>query len=763
MRKVVLFLIILISFASLKGQSVGLVLSGGGAKGMAHIGVIRALEESGIPINYITGTSIGAIIGSLYAMGYSPDEMKDLISSDEFKKWYSGEQDMSYQYFFRKKDPKPVIISVALSDKDSITIIRPLNISVVDPIQMNLAFLDIYAGATATCEGDFDSLFVPFRTVASDVFNKKQIVLREGDLGDAVRVSMSFPFVFKPIKIDSIIAYDGGIYNNFPLDIMIKEFNPDFVIGSVASIDSYEIPDDNDLMGQIRGMITQKSNYDLPDSLGVKIEFDIKNVGLLDFYKINDVHNLAYTTTLQLIDSIKKRVDARVDISVVREKRRAFKQRIPSMIFKEIEIEGVKNEQQSEFVRREFQEDKEDTFDFETLKRGYFRLLSDTGLKEIIPKATFNRVDSTYTLNLKVNFDDNPIISLGGGISSSSTTQIYTSMSYKTVRNLSSEFFIEGQLGKAYNNAQFSSFFDLPTKVPSALSFILSYSNINYYKPNYFFENSERPAFNKEIEFFTKIKTTYPFRNNYKAEFTVGASKHKDYYLQSTIVNFDNFKYDVSHYKILGGSVKFFGSTLNRLQYATKGRSETLIAQIYTANETFVSKGIIDKSFFENQSWLQMSFTFEQYSNISKKVVLGEYFKIYYSSRNRSNNYYATMMQAGRFEPTVNSQFTYNTKFRSNEYIITGLRSLYLLNSFIHLRKELYMFLPIRPILKDKFNNAYLGDLFTKPAFMVELSAVAQYGKISCNTFVNVYSSQWDNITFGITIGLLMLNERFIE
>ena len=94
-RAYIILIVTLLTFASqLNAQTVGLVLSGGGAKGMAHIGVIRALEENGIPIDYIAGTSMGAVIGSLYAMGYSPDEMEALISSDDFKNWYMGSKEV---------------------------------------------------------------------------------------------------------------------------------------------------------------------------------------------------------------------------------------------------------------------------------------------------------------------------------------------------------------------------------------------------------------------------------------------------------------------------------------------------------------------------------------------------------------------------------------------------------------------------------------------------------------------------------------------
>ena len=218
----------LLSFqATLSAQTVGLVLSGGGAKGMAHIGVIRALEENGIPIDYIAGTSMGAVIGSLYAMGYSPDEMQELISSDDFRNWYMGTRDMNYQFYFKQNPPTPGIISAQVAIRDSMTVIRPTINSLVDPLQMNLAFVDIFSGASAACGDNFDNLFVPFRAVASDVFNKNSIVLSKGRLGDAVRASMSFPFVFRPIMIDSIIAYDGGIYDNFPVDVMVNDFHPD--------------------------------------------------------------------------------------------------------------------------------------------------------------------------------------------------------------------------------------------------------------------------------------------------------------------------------------------------------------------------------------------------------------------------------------------------------------------------------------------------------------------------------------------------------
>lgn len=121
------------------GQRVGLVLSGGGAKGIAHIGLIKALEENNIPIDYVAGTSMGAIVAAFYAMGYTPDEMLKLIKSKEFSSWSTGEIDPSYIYYFRKPDPSPAFISFKLSGTKSISNVLPE--SFINPLPMNLGFL----------------------------------------------------------------------------------------------------------------------------------------------------------------------------------------------------------------------------------------------------------------------------------------------------------------------------------------------------------------------------------------------------------------------------------------------------------------------------------------------------------------------------------------------------------------------------------------------------------------------------------------------
>ena len=671
MRKaLVLITFLLLLPMWVQAQKVGLVLSGGGAKGLTHIGIIRALEENNIPIDYITGTSMGAIVGSLYAMGYSPDDMEALLKSEDFKRWYSGEVEEEYMYYFKKNLPTPEFLNIRLSFRDSLKI-KPqfLPSSVVDPVQMNLVFIDLYARATAACGGDFDKLFIPFRCVASDVYNKKQLVMKRGDLGDAVRASMSFPFMFKPIEIDSVLAYDGGIYNNFPTDVMRDDFHPDIIIGSVVATNPTK-PKENDLMSQIENMVMQKTDYSIPDSEGIVMTFKYDDVNLMDFQRINELHDIGYNRTMSMMDSIKSRIHRRVNLDNIRLRRLVYKSNYPELRFKNILIEGA-NAQQQAYIKKEFHASDDKEFTYEDVKRGYFRLLSGNMISEIIPHAVFNPEDDTYDLHLKVKLEDNISVRIGGNVSTTSSNQIYLGLSYQNLNYNAKEFTFDGQLGKIYNNVQLMGKIDFATSIPTSYRLIASISTFDYFKKEKLFSRNDKPAFNQKDERFVKLKVGLPFLSNKRAEFGVGAAKIQDRYFQKNVIDFDKDKYDKSTYSLFGGSISFNGSTLNSRQFPTQGAHEELVAQIFTGKECFYPGESSDnkKASEERHSWLQLSYMKEKYHRMAEHWTLGWYLKALYSSRNFSENYTATMMQAGEFAPTAHGQLMYNEAFRANQFV----------------------------------------------------------------------------------------------
>lgn len=195
MRLRVFFLFILFSagVSSLYSQKVGLVLSGGGASGIAHIGVIKALEENHIPIDYITGTSMGAFIGALYAAGYSPGEMEKIVLSPRFQNIAKGVIDNKFIYYFKEKPLDASWVSFRFSLDTSLITSIPTHL--ISPIPVDFEVLRYFSKASSVSNGNFDSLFVPFRCVAADIMNKQPYIFNKGNLGEAIRASISYPFL----------------------------------------------------------------------------------------------------------------------------------------------------------------------------------------------------------------------------------------------------------------------------------------------------------------------------------------------------------------------------------------------------------------------------------------------------------------------------------------------------------------------------------------------------------------------------------------
>lgn len=760
MRRIYIILIAMLLLPSLlHAQKVGLVMSGGGARGLAHIGVIKALEENEIPIDYVTGTSMGAIIAALYAMGYTPDEMINTIVSDDFQRWYTGTMDKNYMFYFKRNTEVPELINLHIDIKDTIRLVRP-PMQLINPAPMNMGFLEIYSTSTAAARQNFDSLMVPFRCVASDVYNKKQIIFSEGDLGDAVRASMTFPFVFKPIKKDSILLYDGGIYNNFPRDVMQKDFAPDFIFGSVVS-ENAPIPDEHDLMGQVKTLMMERSDYSIPDSVGILLDMNIRDVKLLDFHKIDKVVQTGYEETLALIDSVRKRVHRHQSLAVLASKRIAFNKKKPPLIFSNVVVNGV-TENQAQAIKKEFQQGNK-KFDYEECKKAYFRLLSGNSVASILPHAIYNEKDSTYTLALDVELNPAINIKAGGSMSTKTANQVYLGLHYRSIDKMSKEYMLDTQFGKVYNNLQFSSRFDFTTRHPVSLKFIASYSTIDYYNMKYVFSQKNSMSLNQEREAFAKLKISLPFLLRKKAEIGIGIAEITDKYMPTSIIDLDNPQFDKNKTRLAGASIKFQGNTLNDNAFPTEGSYEKLSAEFYIGKEKYQSGNysIKDK---DSKSWLQVNYIRNEVFKISRHFSFAAYLQIYYSTRALSHTYQASVMQAGAFTPTMNSLFNYDPKFRANQFVGAGIVPIIKLSSFIQLRPGFYLFSPYRMIKENPDGTAYYSKKrFDDYQYIAELNAVGKISTITISGFVNYYSSHKSGFNIGITLGWFMFNERFFE
>ena len=747
--------------ACLQAQTVGLVLSGGGAKGIAHIGIIKALEENNVPIDYVAGTSMGAIVGAWYAMGYTPDEMLDLILSEDFNLWSRGIFDKRYVYYFKKPDPTPEIVTFNVALQDS-TKFEPhfLPNSLINPFPMNYAFMSIFAPYSAQCEGNFDNLFVPFRAVASDVYHKREVILRNGDLGDAVRASMSFPFVFKPIEIDSVLVYDGGIYNNFPVDVMKSDFNPDIIIGSIVAA-KLDKPKEDDLMNQIENMVMQKSDYTLDPEDGILMRFNLSDVGLLDFPKARQIAKIGYDRTIAMMDSIKSRIPRELSQDTRQLQRMVFKSKTPDLVFDKVSVEGG-NHQQREYIRRQF--DSDEPFSDEQAKAAYYKTISDGKISDLIPHARYDKESGMFNLDIKAKVHDQLAIGMGGFISSTSSNQIYIGAHYRTVSLNSLDLDLGGQIGQSYTSGMLSARFDLKTVIPMYLKLQAVASKQKFYQNETLFYSDRMPSFITQSEQYVKLRLGLPFLTGSKAVVSVGYGSMNDKYYQSNTVDFSKNEQDRSRYNLLVASMKFDQNNLNNYMYPTSGTDCSVLGLLAYGKERFkpYSSNLQPHS-KQTLSWLQIEGNIHTYFPLGNKFVLGVRGKAVVSSKGLLSNYTSTLIQAPAFTPTPHSKTIFNPAFRSTQYLAAGVIPIWKILNKLQFRNEFYVFAPFRQIYEGENMVPYYGKAFTKYHFMGESSLVLDLSFASISLYANYYDYPARNWNFGINIGLLVFSPKFLE
>lgn len=231
MRLFFLFLLTLVFPLSLSAQTdtiperpkIGLVLSGGGAKGLAHIGVLKVLEEVGIRPDYITGTSMGSIVGGLYAIGYSADELDSIVRRLDWSLILSDAVPLSEVMPEEKADYHRFHVELDYT-REGLRL--PGGFVQGYMIYETLARLSLNVAGVHS----FDDYPIPFRCVAADIFTGREYVFKEGDFATALRASMSIPTAFAPVKHDGALLVDGGVLNNFPV-LLCKEMGADYIIG----------------------------------------------------------------------------------------------------------------------------------------------------------------------------------------------------------------------------------------------------------------------------------------------------------------------------------------------------------------------------------------------------------------------------------------------------------------------------------------------------------------------------------------------------
>ena len=330
---------------SIARPRVGVVLSGGGAKGFAHIGALKVIEEAGLPIDYIAGTSMGSIIGGLYAIGYSPDEMISLIREQNWNAIMSDAIPQKYISIDDKILDRHYLATFPFRNKKI-----QMKSSIYDGGMINLLLARLTSPAYKI--KDYNELSVPFLCVAANIENAEAYEMTKGNLQRSIRASMSIPFYFPPVEVDGRLLVDGGLRNNFPVP-NVREKGIDIIIG-VDVQRNFHTKEEINSMAIIMDQIIAMSDIDAytraKEETDIYIKPELAKYGMMDFNSYDTIIAIGEKAAREYLPQLKRLADSIRNIQDYKIERPDVKP-LDSVYVVALKINGVK-EENANFIRK---------------------------------------------------------------------------------------------------------------------------------------------------------------------------------------------------------------------------------------------------------------------------------------------------------------------------------------------------------------------------------------------------------------------------
>jgi NTE family protein len=310
MRKIALLSIIYCFSLTLFSQEqkkpkIGLVLSGGGAKGFAHIGVLKVLEEAGIKIDYIGGTSMGAVVGGLYASGYNATQIDSIFQATNFDELINDFIPRSSKNFYEKRNDELYAIVLPFNK---------LKIGIPEALSKGMYNYNLLSRITRNVRHvrDFNQLPIPFLCIGTNIENGEEVLLNKGNLAQAMIASAAFPSLFSPVEIDGKLLVDGGVANNYPVD-QIRKMGADIIIGVDVQndlLDRTQLKDATRILVQITNFQSRERMRMNVKETDIYIKPDIKNYGIISFDRGKEIIRKGEEATFAIYEKIKPLVNA---------------------------------------------------------------------------------------------------------------------------------------------------------------------------------------------------------------------------------------------------------------------------------------------------------------------------------------------------------------------------------------------------------------------------------------------------------------------
>ncbi len=748
-------------------QKVALVLSGGAAKGIAHIGVLKALEENNIPIDYVVGTSMGGIVGGFYAAGYSPDEIEKLVLADDFLRWVRGMPERGHNYHYYGHDDAPDFVTLNLSLDSALAF--QLNTSLASDVSLNFMLHEKLVQASAIAKGNFDSLLVPFRAVAAEVFTQSQVILRRGMLGSALRATQTVPFFYTPIRVEGKYLFDGGIYNNFPVDVAGKEFGPDVVIGSNVSSKIYkEYPyreDDKLIARSLLYMLLDNSDPADLDSTGIYIEPNVREYTSFDFSQAKALIDSGYRQTLRAMPEIKSKITAQRTPEEVASARARFYAQSQPLEFGALSFSSF-NSKQRQYVRRIFNDKPGNhPLSMRDVKQGYFKLVSETYFNNVYPTMYFDTTVSVFRLHLAKRPQKNFRVDFGGVIASRNVSNVYLGLNYFYFNRALTHLYAGLQTGSFYQSVIANARLDFPFFGRFYLQPEVVYNGYDYLEVTDLVEKIT-PTVLKRFDRRATMKIGWPVGKAIKSGLFFTGFNNQDRYSNYKSFNSSD-TLDVLNLSGYRTGVQFTSSTLDRKQYASSGSAFSLTVQYSNLTENYEAGSTADPALQNSPSrkmeWFQLRVTAQQY--YSKGWFRpGYYAEAVFSNQPVFRNYFGTVINAPAFLPLQDSRTLILENFRAFNYLAFGLRHAIIIKPrTLDWRIDGYLFKPIEYIRQGANQEAVIDSELTKVYLALTTGPVyhSPIGPVSLS--LNYYDDAESQIGVMLHVGFLLFNKHTMD
>lgn len=747
------------------GQKVALVLSGGGAKGFAHIGVLKALDENHIPIDYIVGTSMGALVGALYSSGMTPQQMEELALSRSIQEWASGDLPSKYKYYFTRKQDNASWITLKVSIDSLAAVVNP---TIMNDEPVNMIMAELLGHASQACKGNFDSLMIPFRCMAADIFTQQKIMFEKGDLVDVVRASMSVPMVIPPIKVDNRYLFDGGVYNNFPVDVATSEFHPDFVVGvnvSGSNFTNYPYNKDEQLLPKVLYyLLISKTDSTLIDSLnGVYIEPNLTNYTAFDFGRARDLIAIGYAYGQAKAQEIKQKLGRSIDSTELANRRKKFYVPSDELKIERVEVSGLKPYQQR-YAKRVFRKRRKQAYlSMNDIKRGYYKMAGDDNFTISSPRLYLND-SGNYVFKMKVKQEQSLHVDLGGNFTSRSINQLFVGFQYNYVNRISFNVVGNFYSGRFYQSAQIKARMNFPSAKPFYIEPEFCINDWDYFKTSDIINIDKRkPTYVEQVDRKVGLTIAFPIGRKFKYELGGAYINNHDFYSNNiTFVSTDILDNTFTEgYTIRTG---ILSSTLNRKMYASEGGSTAFNVRYINVEERHQpgnTSAFVDTTVFSHQ-WFRIKFTHEQYFGHAY-FHYGYLFEAVASNQPFYRTYTSTIINAPAFYPLQDSRTLMLTNFRAFNYAAIGFRTITRLRSKIDFRLEGYLFQPVNNIIESPAQRPSFGVDFPVP-YRVATAGLVYHSPIGpVSTSLNYYDDSKKQLGFLFHIGYLIFNPRSLS